>query len=68
MTLNDDPRSTALDPLSRLNEDRPAGTKIERWNMRHFRVGGTAFVGLCLLALLGATAVAQDAASIEGAW
>ena len=33
--------------------------------MRHFRVGATVFVGLCLLAL---PAVAQDAASIEGAW
>ncbi len=30
--------------------------------MRHFRVGGTPFVGLCLLALLGATAVAEEAA------
>ena len=36
--------------------------------MRHFRVGATAFFGLCLVALLGATAVAQVAGSIEGAW
>ena len=36
--------------------------------MRHFRVGGVPFVGLCALAFLGGTAAAQDAASIEGSW